>query len=295
MTQKIQENNRLMKQASYASVVVASTLILLKGMTFLMTGSVSIMSSLFDSMQDMMTSLVNMIAIKHATEPADKKHRFGHGKAQALGGLIQAFIIAIAAIGLLIESCRRFFYPQPIAHIRWGIVITLFAILMTMILVRFQTVVVQKTQSLSIKTDRAHYTGDILMNVGVLVAILVSYYTGWMFLDALFGIGVAVYLGIVVCQVLKESFNMLMDTEMPTEFRKQIKEITLSFSEVITIHDLKTRQSGSVAFVQFCVHLDDTLTLRQAHDITDKIEHQIKKRFPDTAVIIHAEPERKEL
>lgn len=295
MTQKIQENNRLMKQASYASVIVASTLILLKGMTFLMTGSVSIMSSLFDSIQDMMTSLVNMIAIKHATEPADKKHRFGHGKAQALGGLIQAFIIAIAAIGLLIESCRRFFYPQPIDHIKWGIVITLFAILMTLVLVRFQTVVVQKTQSLSIKTDRAHYTGDILMNVGVLVAILVSYYTGWMFLDALFGVGVAVYLGIVVCQVLKESFNMLMDTEMPTEFRKQIKEITLSFSEVITLHDLKTRQSGSVAFVQFCVHLDDTLTLRQAHDITDKIEHQIKKRFPDTAVIIHAEPERKEL
>ena len=82
---------------------------------------------------------------------------------------------------------------------------------------------------------------------------------------------------------------------MPAEFRKQIKEITLSFAEVITIHDLKTRQSGSVAFVQFCIHLDDTLTLRQAHDITDKIEHQIKKQFPDTSVIIHAEPERKVL
>ncbi len=295
MTQKIQENNRLMKQASYASVIVASTLILLKGMTFLMTGSVSIMSSLFDSIQDMMTSLVNMVAIKHAIEPADKQHRFGHGKAQALGGLIQAFIIAIAALGLFIESCRRFFYPQPIAHIKWGIIITAFAILMTLILVRFQTVVVQKTQSLSIKTDRAHYTGDILMNVGVLVAILISYYTGWTCLDALFGVGVAVYLGITVYQVLKESFSMLMDTEMPAEFRKQIKEITLSFEEVITLHDLKTRQSGSVAFVQFCVHLDDTLTLRQAHDITDKIEHQIKKRFPDTAIIIHAEPERKEL
>ena len=88
---------------------------------------------------------------------------------------------------------------------------------------------------------------------------------------------------------------MLMDTEMPEEFRKQIKEITLSFPEVIVIHDLKTRQSGSVAFVQFCIHLEEALTLRQAHDITDKIEHQIKRRFPDTSVIIHAEPERKNL
>ena len=295
MTQKIHENNQLMKQASYASVIVAAALIILKGITFLLTGAVSILSSLLDSVQDMLTSIVNMIAVKHATEPADRKHRFGHGKAQALGGLVQAFIIALAAIGLLIESCRRFLNPMPISHITMGVVITLFAILMTLILVRFQTVVVQKTQSLSIKADRAHYAGDVFMNIGVLISIFVSYYTGWLYVDALFGISVSIYLGITVYQVLKESFSMLMDTEMPEEFRKQIKEITLSFPEVIVIHDLKTRQSGSVAFVQFCIHLEEALTLRQAHDITDKIEHQIKRRFPDTSVIIHAEPERKNL
>ena len=295
MTQKIHENNQLMKQASYASVIVAAALIILKGITFLLTGAVSILSSLLDSVQDMLTSIVNMIAVKHATEPADRKHRFGHGKAQALGGLVQAFIIALAAIGLLIESCRRFLNPMPISHITMGVVITLFAILMTLILVRFQTVVVQKTQSLSIKADRAHYAGDVFMNIGVLISIFVSYYTGWLYVDALFGISVSIYLGVTVYQVLKESFSMLMDTEMPEEFRKQIKEITLSFPEVIVIHDLKTRQSGSVAFVQFCIHLEEALTLRQAHDITDKIEHQIKRRFPDTSVIIHAEPERKNL
>ena len=295
MTQKIQENNRLMKQASYASVIVAATLIVLKGITFFLTGAVSILSSLLDSVQDMLTSLVNVIAVKHATEPADRKHRFGHGKAQALGGLIQACIIALASVGLLIESCRRFFNPMPISHMTMGIVITLFAILMTLILVRFQTFVVQKTQSLSIKADRAHYAGDVAMNIGVLISIVVSYYTGWLYVDALFGVSVSVYLGITVYHVLKESFNMLMDTEMPEDFRKQIKEIALSLPEVIVVHDLKTRQSGSIAFVQFCIHLNDTLTLRQAHDITDKIEHQIKHRFPDTSVIIHAEPERKNL
>lgn len=295
MSQKIQENNRLMKQASYASVIVASTLILLKGITFFLTGAVSILSSLFDSVQDMMTSLVNMIAVKHATEPADKQHRFGHGKAQALGGLIQAFIIALASFGLLIESGRRFLNPQPISHMTLAIIITLFAILMTLILVRFQGLVVQKTQSLSIKTDRAHYAGDILMNIGVLLSILISYYTEWLYVDSLFGVGVSIYLGVVVYHVLKESFNMLMDTEMPEDFRKKIKVIAHSFPEVILVHDLKTRQSGTSAFVQFCVHLDDTLTLGEAHDITDKIEYQIKKEFPDTAVIIHAEPERKQV
>ena len=131
-----------------------------------------------------------------------------------------------------------------------------------MILVRFQTAVVQKTQSLSIKADRAHYAGDILMNVGVLLSIFVSYYSGWLYVDALFGISVSIYLAVTVYQVLKESFSMLMDTEMSEEFRRQIKEITLSFPEVSVVHDLKTRQSGSLAFIQFCVHLDDNLTLQ---------------------------------
>ena len=293
MNAKLERNNRLMKRAGFASVAVALILIVMKAVTFFITGSVAILSSLFDSTQDLITSGVNMVAIHHATEPADKEHRFGHGKAQGIGSLVQAVIIAIASLFLMVESVRRLCAPQSLEKVQLGLGITVIAIILTIFLIRFQTYVVKETKSLSIAADRAHYTGDILMNIGVIISLICSYYLDWERVDSLFGIGVSLYLFVVVYQILRESCNMLMDKEMPEDFRKTIHTIVHTFPEVTLIHDLKTRQSGSHAFVQFSVHLDDTLTLRQAHDITDKIEDRIKEQFPDTEVIIHPEPERK--
>ena len=253
------------------------------------------MSGLFDSAQDFITSAINMVAIHHATEPADKEHRFGHGKAQGIGSLIQAVIIAIASVFLMVESVQRFCHPEPLKQVTLGIIITVIAIILTFFLIRFQTYVIRKTNSLSIAADRAHYTGDIVMNAGVIVSLICSYYFGWEKIDSVFGVGVSLYLLVVVYQILRESCNMLMDKEMSEEFRKSIHTIVHAFPEVTLIHDLKTRQSGSHAFVQFSVHMDDTLTLRQAHDITDKIEDRIKELFPDTEIIIHPEPERKKI
>lgn len=290
MKQKNIDKNKLMKTASHASMATATVLIVLKLVTFLITGSMAILSSLFDSIQDAMTSTVNLIAIRHATEPADKEHSFGHGKAHALGGVSQAFIIAIASLFLLKESIHRLFEPQEITQIGLGIGITIFALVLTLILIRFQKYVIRKTGSLSIKADMAHYTGDILMNVGVIVSIVVSYYFGWTCVDALFGIGVAVYLLVVVYQITIESFKMLMDTEMPSSFRKKITDIILGFPQVIEFHDLKTRQSGDCIFIQFCIHMNKDLTLEKAHDIADQIELAIMHKVPEAQVIIHFEP-----
>ena len=295
MSFKTTENEILMKRASYASLTVALTLILLKTVTFFITGSVAILSSLFDSFQDIITSAINVITIRQANEPADSKHRFGHGKAQAIGSLIQAFVITMAGLFLFYESVNRFCHPQELRQISVGLWITVIAIVLTVLLVRYQTFVIKKTKSLSIKADRAHYSGDIMMNVGVIISMVCSYYIGWTRLDSLFGIGVSFYLFVAVYQIAKDSFQMLMDTEMPEDFRKEIRNIAKSFPQISVIHDLRTRQSGTRAFVQFCVHLDSSLTLKQAHDITDKIEDRIKERFPDTDVIIHPEPERKKL
>lgn len=292
MNKKTIENNKLMRHASHASIAVAVSLIILKAITFILTGSVSILSGLFDSIQDMMTSFVNMIAIRHATEPADGDHRFGHGKAQGIGSLTQAFIILAAAVFLMIESIKRFRHPEPLSKIHLGLFVTVFAIIVTFVLIRFQSYVIRRTGSLSIKADQAHYTGDILMNVGIIVSMAIAHYLNWLWIDALFGVGVSVYLIIVVIQIIRDSIKMLMDTEMPADFRQKITDIVHSFPEVLSLHDLRTRQSGSNAFVQFCIHLDEHLTLRQAHNITDMIEDRIKESLPDTEIMIHPEPER---
>lgn len=290
MKKKTIQNNALMRKATFASIFTAIALIVLKFMTFVLTGSMAMLSTLLDSIQDSMTSFINFIAVKHATEPADKEHHFGHGKAQALGGAAQGIIIAIASFLLICESVSRLFNPKVITDIGLGIAITGIAIIATFFLVRFQKYVIKKTNSLSIKADMLHYEGDILMNVGVIVSMVLSYYLKWTFIDSLFGIAVGLYLLHVVYTILKESVGMLMDTEMPGFVRDEIKKIALSHKDVHEIYDLKTRQSGEDIFIQFCIRLDQELTLKRAHDITDELERQIRKVIPDSAVIIHPEP-----
>lgn len=294
MKKKTIQNNALMRKATFASIITAISLIILKFITFVLTGSMAMLSTLLDSIQDSMTSFINFIAIKHATEPADKEHRFGHGKAQALGGAAQGIIIAVASFLLICESVNRLFTPKFITDIGLGISITAVAIIATFFLVRFQKYVIKKTNSLSIKADMLHYEGDISMNIGVIISMVLSYYLNWTFVDSLFGIAVGLYLLTVVYKILKESVGMLMDTEMPTSLRDTIKKITLNHKDVHDIYDLKTRQSGEDIFIQFCIRLDQELTLKQAHDITDEIEHEIHKVIPDSAVIIHPEPLLKE-
>lgn len=290
MKEKTIQNNALMRKATFASIITAVSLIVLKFITFVLTGSMAILSTLLDSIQDSMTSFINFIAVKHATEPADKEHRFGHGKAQALGGAAQGIIIAVASFLLICESVGRLFKPKIITDIGLGITITAIAIVATFFLVRFQKYVIKKTNSLSIKADMLHYEGDISMNVGVIVSMFFSYYLNWTFVDSLFGIAVGVYLVTVVYKILKESVGMLMDTEMPDTLREKITKTALAHKDVHEIYDLKTRQSGEDIFIQFCIRLDKHLTLQQAHDITDEIEREIHKIIPDSAVIIHPEP-----
>ncbi len=282
--------NGLLKTASIASILTAILLIVVKIIAYLVTGSVSILSSLFDSMQDFMTSAVNYAAVKHSTQPADNEHRFGHGKAEGIGSLVQGIIILAAAFFLLKESLVRFFETEPIKEISFGVWITVFSIVVTVILVRFQSYVIKKTNSLSIKADQAHYTGDILMNVGVIVSMVAAYYLDLYVIDALFGIGVAVYLFIVVFGVAKEAISMLMDTELDNSIRESIEQEALSYKEVHSVHDLKTRKSGDVMFIQFCVKMDDDLTLKKAHDIADLIEEGIQKKYAGAQVFIHFEP-----
>ena len=293
MSDELSRSHLLMKQASIASVGTAIGLLLLKLITFLLTGSVAILSSFFDSAQDFLTSLVNLFAVHHATQPADRKHRFGHGNAQALGGMLQGFIITLFSLFLLQESIKKILHPTPLSQINLGIFITIIAIIATILLVMFQTYVIKQTDSLSIKADKMHYTGDILMNIGVIVSIIVTNRFGWLWIDALFGIGVSLYLFWGVYCVVKASVIQLMDTEISEAFREDIIRISLSFPEIKRIYHLCTRQSGETLFVQFCVAMDGNLSLNKAHLITHKIENKIRKTYKNTKIIIHPEPEEK--
>src|SRR5262252_10931780 len=163
--------DRLRRLATYASVSVAAVLIAAKFAAWLETGSVALLSSLVDSLLDAAASLVNLLAVRHAMIPADREHRFGHGKAEPLAVLGQSAFIAGSAVLLLLEAVRRLSFPQPVANSTVGIVVIAFSIVVTLALVMFQRHVIRRSRSVAISADSLHYASDLVLNGGVIVSL----------------------------------------------------------------------------------------------------------------------------
>ena len=281
---------RLMRAATYASVTVALALIAMKVVAWLMTDSVAMLSSLADSCIDAVASLVTLFAVRHALTPADREHRFGHGKAEALAGLGQAAFIAASVVFVVFKAGDRLVHPAPVEKGVVGIVAMALAIVITLGLVQFQRYVVRRTESVAVAADSLHYKSDLLMNLGVIAALVLSSAFGWHTLDPVFALGIALYILYGAWTILRNSLDLLMDREFPAEERRKIQEIALAHPEVRAAHDLRTRSSGTRVFIQMHLELDGNLTLHLAHRIADEVEAEIKLVFPDAEVMIHQDP-----
>lgn len=282
--------DRLKRRAAIASVTVATLLILAKAAAWLTTGSISLLSALIDSTLDLAASLVNLIAIRQAIQPPDKEHRFGHGKAEPLAGLAQAGFVLGSAGFLLVHAGERLVRPAPISNTEVGYAVMGLSIVLTLGLVLYQRLVVRRTGSLAISADSLHYSVDLLTNVTVIVALVLSTQFGWLWADPL----IAIVIGMVILrsawQILKQSLNLLMDRELPDEDRARIRRIARSHPEVMDIHDLRTRSSGTHLFIQFHLELDGNMTLLDAHTISDQVMKELERAFPDAEVLIHEDP-----
>jgi len=284
-----QDAARLMRLATYASTATATILITAKLLAWMMTDAVSMLATLIDSTLDVLASIINLLAVRHALAPADRQHRFGHGKAEALAGLGQATFITGSAAFLLLEAIRRFFHPQAVEVIGIGVAVMIFSIVATLALLAIQRHVIKKTGSTAIKADSLHYKTDVLVNTGVIGALLLAFY-GWPGFDPVFAIAIAAYILYNAWEIALESIQHLMDHELPDEEREKITKIVLGHKHVKGMHDLRTRKSGTTTFIQLHLELDDELTLLRAHAIADAVEAEIRKAYPNAEVLIHEDP-----
>jgi ferrous-iron efflux pump FieF len=282
--------SRLMKRATYASVAVALLLIAVKLAAWLLTGSVSVLSSLLDSLLDLAASIVNLLAVHTAVTPADREHRFGHGKAEPLAGLGQSAFIAGSAAFLLVEALHRLFEPQAVDHPLIGIAVALFSVLVTIALVRYQRHVIRRTNSLAISADELHYRSDLVLNGSVALSLVLAGIFGWRIFDPLFGAGIALWIVWSAWQIASRSLTQLMDREIPDADRARIRAIAEAHEAVLAVHDLRTRAAGPTAFVQLHIEMDPAMTLARAHQISDEVEARILDAFPNAEVIIHQDP-----
>ncbi len=282
---------RLMRLATIASISVACLLIVAKIGASMMTGSVAMLSSLVDSLLDAFASLINFLAVRHALQPADREHRFGHGKAEPLAGLAQAAFIAGSGVFIAIEAVHRLATNETVDNSEIGIVVMVISLVLTLVLVFFQNHVVKLTGSTAISADAIHYRMDILLNISVIVALVAAGEFGIYWLDGVIALSISGYIGWSSWKVAGRSLDLLMDREFPQEARERIKAIVWSHPETRGLHDLRTRSSGIQPFIQLHLELDPELSLVRAHQISDEVELLIMNEFQGAEVIIHQDPE----
>lgn len=285
-----EERGALMRRATYASVAVASILIVAKTGAWAITDSVSVLSSLLDSLLDAAASLVNLFAVRHALAPADAEHRFGHGKAEALAGLAQAAFIGGSALLLLSEAIHRLTTPVPVERGEIGIAVMALSMVLTFALVRYQIYVVTRTGSLAVGADRLHYASDFLLNGAVIVSLLASMAFRIDILDPLAGLAIGAYILWGAAKIGRDALDHLMDRELPEATRAKIIAIARANPLVLDVHDLRTRAVGPNISVQMHLEIDGNLTLNQAHGAADAVEEAVMAAFPGSDVIVHMDP-----
>ncbi len=285
-----QEIARLLRLATYASISVASILIVAKLVAWGLSDSVSLLATLIDSVLDALASLINLIAVRHALTPADKEHRFGHGKAEALAGLSQSMFIAGSAGFLLLEASRRLISPIAVEAVGISMLVMVFSIVATLLLLGFQRHVIRKTNSTAIRADALHYRTDLLVNGSVILALWLSV-QGWAGFDALFACAIAIYILYSAWEIITVSYDHLMDRELPDEQREEIERLVMQHKSARGLHDLRSRHSGTITFVQLHLELDDDLSLLEAHKISDEVEASLLEAFPGSEIIIHIDPQ----
>jgi ferrous-iron efflux pump FieF len=283
--------DRLRRWATYTSVLVALLLISVKFAAWLETGSVALLSSLIDSLLDAVASIVNLFAVRHALTPADREHRFGHGKAEPLAVLGQSAFITGSALLLLAEAVRRLIHPATVENPPAGIAVMVFSIVVTIALVLYQRHVVRRTGSIAITADELHYRGDLILNGSVIAALILSGTFGLRILDPLFGAAIGLWIIYSAARLARLSLVQLMDRELPDDEREKIRDIALSHPEVAAAHDLRTRVAGPTAFIQLHIEMDGDISLVRAHEISDEVEARLRAAYPHAEIIIHQDPE----
>ena len=282
---------RLMRLATYASVSVATILIAAKFAAWVATDSVSLMSTLVDSLLDVLASLINLVAVRHALAPADREHRWGHGKAEPLAALAQAAFISGSAVFLLIEATDRLIHPHMVSNSEVGIAVMVFSIVLTVALVGFQKFVVSRTGSPAIRADSLHYQVDVLVNFGVIVSLLLVSRLSWELADPVIAVAIAGYILWGVFGIGRVAIRQVMDEELPEDERQRIRETVLAHPDVRDVHDMRTRTSGTQTFIELHVEMDGDISLRQSHDIAEAVMYQVESAFPNAQVLVHQDPE----
>jgi len=289
-TISLDEGATLTRQVTGLSMGVAFTLVALKAVVWLATGSVALLASTADSGLDLIACGVTFFAVRYAAAPPDAEHRFGHGKAEAFASLVQAGLVFASAALIGRDAIEHLISPGHVENEGWGLAVMALSIMMTGGLIMAQSYLLRRTASVAVSADRAHYAADLASNLIALAGIGAVAAFHWAAMDALAGLAVGAILLFGAVAVFREASNQLMDRELPQATRERIVALVTEDPRITDVHQLRTRASGPVVHLQMHADLDPEISLVAAHQAVVAAEKRILGEFPVADIIIHADP-----
>lgn len=283
---------KIQQKATIIATTTAFFLAILKLSVGIFSGSIAILASAIDSLLDMGISIFNFVAVKNSWKDPDDQFNYGRGKIEALAAFLEGIIIAMAGIFIAYESVSRIIYQKPVGEIGIGVVVMIISVIVTGWLVGYLESVAKKTKSIVIASDALHYKTDLLSNLAILVGLILVAWFGWNYIDAIIGIGIAIYIAFSAFDIVKKWFLLLLDVSLDEMHVVNILDILDNHNELSDYHNFRSRESGGVKFVEAHLVFHENISLLDAHRVSHEIEDEIRKLDKDSewSILFHLDP-----
>ena len=282
---------RSLVRYAWLSIAAAALIIALKFYAYWITDSVGLLSDALESIVNLASACVMLIALTIAARPADEDHQYGHDKAEYFSSGVEGGLILIAAVGIGWAAIERLLHPRPIEQIGLGLAVAMAASVVNFVVARILLAAGRQHESITLEADAHHLMTDVWTSIGVLVGVGAVAVTGWGWLDPAVALAVAANIVWTGLGLLRRSVLGLMDTALPAEEQDVIRGILDAYrAEGIHYHALRTRRSGPRRFVSMHVLVPGAWTVRRGHDLAESIEDKVRERLANTTLTIHLEP-----
>lgn len=276
---------------AWLSIAAAVATILLKGAAWWMTGSVGLLSDALESFVNLAAAMMALWVLTVVATPADDGHAHGHGKAEYFSSAFEGLLIVFAALAIAYAAIDRLLHPQPLQAIGAGLLVSAVAAIINLATARTLLKVGSERQSIALEADAHHLMTDVWTSAGVIVGVSLVWLTGWLWLDPVIALGVALNIVWTGWKLMQRSAAGLMDASLPPEALAEIETALLPYRQQgLDFHALLTRQAGARAFISVHVLVPGRWTVKEGHDWAERIERDIRKAVPGSHVLTHLEP-----
>jgi cation diffusion facilitator family transporter len=281
-----------LQRYAWLSIATALATIVLKGVAWRLTGSVGLLSDALESFVNLAGALMALAMLSLAATPADEDHAHGHGKAEYFSSAFEGFLILVAAVGIGYAAVGRLLHPQALEDVGIGLVVSVVASVINLATARILLGVGRQHNSITLEADAQHLMTDVWTSVGVILGVGLVWATGWLWLDPVIAILVAMNIVWTGWQLLHRSAAGLMDVSVPEEIRQAIEQVLDRYrGEGLVFHALRTRQAGARAFATIHVLVPGDWSVQKGHDRSERIEADLRAAVPHIHVTTHLEPQ----